>query len=90
MDADRLSILAEYRCYIKEKLQYGAAGADTSSRARPFVCHSTPHIDSTSREVPTLFFLIIHEMYGKVNPYFHIFHRLLKRKNAEKTDFACS
>ena len=36
---------------IKEVIQYGAAGADTSSRTRSFVCHSTPHFDSTSREV---------------------------------------
>lgn len=28
-----------------------AAGADTLSRAKPFVCHSTPHFDSTSRKV---------------------------------------
>ena len=28
-----------------------AAGADTLSRAMPFVCHSTPHFDSTSRKV---------------------------------------
>ena len=51
MDADSLSPPAEYRCYIKEGLLYGAAGADTSSRAKPFVCHSTPHFDSTSRKV---------------------------------------
>ena len=34
----------------------------------PFVCHSTPHFDSTSREVPTLFPLIIHENGRNVNP----------------------
>ena len=65
----------EYR-FPYRKFPICAAGAEASSRAKPFVCHSTPHIDSTSREVPTLFFLIIHEIYGKVNPYFHNFHRL--------------
>ena len=28
-----------------------SAGADTSSRTRSFVCQTTPHFDSTSREV---------------------------------------
>ena len=28
-----------------------AAGADTSSRVKPFVCQTTPHFGSTSREV---------------------------------------
>ena len=28
-----------------------AAGAETPSRNKSFVCHSTPHFDSTSREV---------------------------------------
>ena len=41
----------EYRCYIKEHLHYGAAGADTSSRNKSFVCHTTPHLGNTSREV---------------------------------------
>ena len=41
----------EYRCYIKEHLHYGAAGAEASSRNKSFVCHTTPHLGNTSREV---------------------------------------
>ena len=37
---------------------------------RSFVCHTTPHLDSTSREVPTLFVPIIQERTGKVNRNF--------------------
>ena len=34
-----------------------------------FVCHSTPHTDSTSREAPTLFATIIHEKMPVVNTF---------------------
>ena len=37
---------------------------------RPFVCHTTPHSDSTSREVPTLFALTIHQIIKNVNTIF--------------------
>ena len=40
---------------------------------RPFVCHTTPHSDSTSREVPTLFAPIIHKIAGNVNTFPEIF-----------------
>ena len=43
--------LTEYRCIIVEVIQYGAAGAEASSRTKSFVCHTTPHSGSTSREV---------------------------------------
>ena len=33
----------------------------------PFVCQTTPHFGSTSRRVPTLFVLIIHDQEEKVN-----------------------
>ena len=36
---------------------------------RPFVCHTTPHSDSTSREVPTLFAPIIHKTVENVNTF---------------------
>jgi hypothetical protein len=36
----------------------------------PFVCHSTPHFDSTSREEPYSVALIIHHKEEKVNPQF--------------------
>ena len=36
----------------------------------PFVCHSTPHFDSTSREEPYSVGLIIHHLAEKVNPQF--------------------
>ncbi len=51
MDAGRLKRLLKVRCYIKEDILNGAAGADTLSRAKPFVRHSTPHFDGTSRKV---------------------------------------
>ena len=35
---------------------------------KPFVCHSTPHFDSTSREEPYSVGLIIHHLAEKVNP----------------------
>ena len=50
-----------------------AAGADTSSRNKSFVCHSTPHFDSTSRKAPTLFVPIIHETSEKVKRQTKIF-----------------
>ena len=34
----------------------------------PFVCHSTPHFDSTSREVSYSVAPIIHHKEEKVNP----------------------
>ena len=40
---DRVSLL------IKENIHYDAAGAKTPSRIKSFVCHTTPHSDSTSR-----------------------------------------
>ena len=42
---DRVSLL------IKENIHYDAAGAKTPSRIKSFVCHTTPHSDSTSRRV---------------------------------------
>ena len=36
----------------------------------PFVCHSTPHFDSTSRKVSYSVAPIIHHLAEKVNPYF--------------------
>ena len=43
----------------------------TPHRGRmPFVCHSTPHFDSTSREEPYSVGLIIHHLAEKVNPQF--------------------
>ena len=36
----------------------------------PFVCHSTPHFDSTSREEPYSVAPIIHHKEEKVNPQF--------------------
>lgn len=55
--------------YIVEIIHYGSGCgnliADLSVfdylQFKPFVCHSTPHTDSTSREAPTLFLPIIHE-----------------------------
>ena len=44
-----------------------SAGADTPSRTKSFVCQSTPHSGSTSREVPTLFEAIIHDISQNVN-----------------------
>ena len=35
---------------------------------KPFVCHSTPHFDSTSREVSYSVAHIIHHKEEKVNP----------------------
>ena len=37
---------------------------------KSFVCHTTPHSDSTSREVPTLFVLTIQQISVKVNTIF--------------------
>ena len=37
---------------------------------KSFVCHTTPHFDSTLREVPTLFALTIHHLPEKVNTIF--------------------
>ena len=37
---------------------------------KSFVCHTTPHSGSTSREVPTLFCPIIHEIHRNVNSFF--------------------
>ena len=42
---DRVSLL------IKENFLYDAAGAEILSRIQSFVCHTTPHSDSTSRRV---------------------------------------
>ena len=39
---------------------------------KPFVCHSTPHFDSTSREVSYSVAHIIHHLAEKVNPQFVI------------------
>ena len=36
---------------------------------KPFVCQTTPHFGSTSREVPTLFAPIIHKTAGNVNTF---------------------
>ena len=37
---------------------------------KSFVCHTTPHSDSTSRGVPTLFANTIHHVGAKVNNKF--------------------
>ena len=37
---------------------------------RPFVCHSTPHFDSTSRKASYSVAHIIHYLTEKVNPQF--------------------
>ncbi len=36
----------------------------------PFVCHTTPHSDSTSRRLPTLFMGIVLQISIKVNIFF--------------------
>ena len=41
----------------------------------PFVCHSTPHFDSTSRKVSYSVAPIIHHLAEKVNPYFCFWRR---------------
>jgi len=74
--------LTEYRCYIKEMILYGAAGADTSSRTKSFVCQTTPHYGSTSREVPTLFAHIIHHAQEKVNKKFADFGKICLKRRA--------
>ena len=38
----------------------------------PFVCHSTPHFDSTSRKVSYSVAPIIHHLAEKVNPQFSL------------------
>ena len=47
-----------------------AAGADTSSRKTSFVCQTTPHFGSTSREVPTLFATYHIRNNGESKPFF--------------------
>ena len=46
----------EYRCYIKEFPSIMTQRVRMPYRGpKSFVCHTTPHSDSTSRRVPTLF-----------------------------------
>ena len=44
-----------------------------------FVCHSTPHFDSTSREEPYSVALIIQHKEEKVNPQFAFFDKIFPK-----------
>ena len=50
----------------------------------PFVCHSTPHFDSTSREEPYSVALIIHHKEEKVNPQFAFFDKIFQKEADER------
>lgn len=57
----------------------------TPHRGRmPFVCHSTPHFDSTSREKPYSVALIIHHKEEKVNPQFAFFDKIFPKEDDER------
>ena len=57
----------------------------TPHRGRmPFVCHSTPHFDSTSREEPYSVALIIHHKEEKVNPQFAFFDKIFPKENGKE------
>ena len=50
----------------------------------PFVCHSTPHFDSTSREEPYSVAPIIHHLAEKVNPQFAFFDKIFPKENGKE------
>jgi len=57
----------------------------TPHRGRmPFVCHSTPHFDSTSREEPYSVGPIIHHLAEKVNPQFAFFDKIFPKEKANR------
>ena len=46
---------------------------------KPFVCHSTPHFDSTSRKASYSVGPIIHHLAEKVNPQFAFFDKIFPK-----------
>ena len=50
----------------------------------PFVCHSTPHFDSTSREESYSVAPIIHHKEEKVNPQFGFFDKIFPKEKANR------
>ncbi len=51
---------------------------------KPFVCHSTPHFDSTSREESYSVAPIIHYKVEKVNPQFAFFGKILPKEKGKE------
>ena len=51
---------------------------------KPFVCHSTPHFDSTSREESYSVAPIIHHLAEKVNPQFAFFDKIFPKENGKE------
>ena len=51
---------------------------------KPFVCHSTPHFDSTSRKASYSVAHIIHYLAEKVNPQFSFLGQMPRKKRSEK------
>ena len=59
----------EYRCYIKEDVQYATAGAVISSWNIPSSFGQLPVPMALNARSPTLFGITIHDVTGKVNRF---------------------